>query len=100
MNKPQSHRLPFDLRSAGLWSQRQTQPRQLTLNPHGSIAIRENFRRRSQRPYSGHFIFTHVPCSAALRHVTIPIAEAAQWLRGLVQHVLSPHRSFADDSEP
>src|SRR5215467_643739 len=49
---------------------------------------RKSFRRRSQRPSSGHFIFSQVPCSAG-RHVTIPIAETAQRLRGLVQHVLS-----------
>ena len=40
--------------------------------------------------YTGRTIADVVLCSAALRQVTIPIAGAAQRLRGLVQHVLSP----------
>ncbi len=34
----------------------------------------------------------------ALRHVKIPITEAAQLLRGLVQHVLSRRCDFANVS--
>ena len=94
MNKAPSHLSWCDSRSADLARVR------LALPKTGSeVAWQCRNRRKTIGADLNHHLLvagwsgttaTLVPCSAALRQVTIPIAGAAQRLRGLVQHVLSP----------
>ena len=92
MNKAPSHLSWRDSRSADLARVR------LALSKTGSeVAWQCRNRRKTigadlnhHLPSTGRTIADVVPCSAVLRQVTIPIAGAAQRLRGLVQHVLSP----------
>jgi len=90
MNKAPSHLSWCDSRSADLARVC------LALPKTGSEAAWQCRNRRkaigadlNQHPL-GPTIATAAPCSAGLRQLTIPIAEPAQRLRGLVQHVLSP----------
>ena len=53
----------------------------------------ENVTGKDLTPFAYTFAYS-APSLAPLRPVTIPIAEASQLLRGLVQHVLSPACDF------
>src|SRR5229473_2938859 len=55
----------------------------------------KHYRHRSKPSSTAPSIVNQAPCSTGLRHVKIPITEAAQLLRGLVQHVLSPAATLA-----
>lgn len=85
MNKAPSHLISFDSRSAGLprvcpaLAKTDSKPTWQRRNQRKAIGVDLN------RPPFGHCIFTKAPFPARPRHVTIPIAEAAQLLRGLVQ---------------
>ena len=96
MNKPQSHLISFDSRSAGLarvcLAPAKTGSEAAWQCRNQGKAIAADLNRHPLAILS----LTKRPARRALRHVTIPIAEAAQRLRGLVQHVLSPSRYSGD----
>jgi len=94
MNKAQSHLSSCDSRSAGL-----ARVCLALAKTDSETAWQCRYQGKTvgadlQPSPTGPSIVNQAQCSAGLRHVTIPIAEAAQRLRGLVQHVLSPWRDF------
>ena len=65
-------------------------------DPHRKVLTREKLTAPLSTVCHCHSIFKPDAVPAALAHDTIPIAEAARLLRGLVQPVLSPPLSLTE----
>jgi len=91
--------MPLWLSTARLWTGVSACQKKLPPSHIGPLPSQKTYRRRSQPSPTYRGIANQAPRSALLRAFTIPIVQTAVLLRGLVQPVLSPRRSFGDLSE-
>jgi len=94
MNKTPSHLISFDSESGGLARVCLALTKTDSEAPWQCPSHMKTIGADPKPSSTDRSIVNEAPCSTSLHPVTIPIAEAVQLLRGLVQHVLSPWRDF------